>query len=65
VQIILLMATLVMSIVMTFGFTRMTLGELNTITAILGAILMGFGIGLRYPFPVSVQGRVFAPQRSL
>jgi len=43
-QIILLMITLVMSIVMTFGFTRITLGELNTITAILGGILMGFGI---------------------
>jgi hypothetical protein len=43
-QIILLMTTLVMSIVITFGFTRITLGELNTITAILGAILMGFGI---------------------
>jgi predicted RND superfamily exporter protein len=43
-QIILLMTTLVMSIVMTFGFTRITLGELNTITAILGGILMGFGI---------------------
>ena len=36
-QIILLMTTLVMSIVMTFGFTRMTLSELNTITAILGS----------------------------
>ena len=44
VQIILLMTTLVMSIVITFGFTRITLGELNTITAILGGILMGFGI---------------------
>jgi hypothetical protein len=43
-QIILLMTTLVMSIVITFGFTRITLGELNTITAILGGILMGFGI---------------------
>ncbi len=43
-QIFLLMTTLVMSIVMTFGFTRITLGELNTITSILGAILMGFGI---------------------
>jgi predicted RND superfamily exporter protein len=42
--IILPMTTLVMSVVMTFGFTRITLGELNTITAILGAILMGFGI---------------------
>src|SRR5512139_926898 len=37
-QIILLMTTLTMSIVITFGFTRITLGELNTITAILGAI---------------------------
>jgi uncharacterized protein len=43
-QIVLLMTALVMSIVMTFGFTRITLGELNTITAILGGILMGFGI---------------------
>jgi len=43
-QIVLLMTTLVMSIVITFGFTRITLGELNTITAILGGILMGFGI---------------------
>ena len=36
-QIILLMTILAMSIVITFGFTRMTLGELNTITAILGS----------------------------
>jgi predicted RND superfamily exporter protein len=43
-QIILLMTTLVMSIVITFGFTSITLGELNTITSILGGILMGFGI---------------------
>jgi predicted RND superfamily exporter protein len=43
-QILLLMTTLVMSIVITFGFTSITLGELNTITAILGGILMGFGI---------------------
>jgi len=43
-QIILLMTTLVMSIVIAFGFTSITLGELNTITAILGGILMGFGI---------------------
>src|SRR4030042_4856257 len=32
IQIILLMTTLVMSIVITFGFTRITLGELNTVT---------------------------------
>jgi hypothetical protein len=51
-QIILLMTTLVMSIVMTFGFTRITLGELNTVTAILGGILMGFGIDFGIHFMV-------------
>lgn len=43
-QIVFLMSVLVLSLVITFGFTRITLGELNSITAILGAILMGFGI---------------------
>src|SRR5512139_3124677 len=49
-QIILLMTTLLMSIVMTFGFTRITLRDLNTLTAILGGILMGFGIGFGIHF---------------
>ncbi len=43
-QVILLMITLVMSVIMTYGFAKITLGELNTITSILAAILMGFGI---------------------
>ncbi|MEL7304185.1 MAG: MMPL family transporter [Myxococcota bacterium] len=41
---ILLMLTLVAATVMTFGFAQIAIGELNTITAILGAILMGLGI---------------------
>lgn len=39
-----LMTTLVAATVMTFGFAQLAIGELNTITAILGAILMGLGI---------------------
>lgn len=41
---LLLMFTLVAATVMTFGFAQVAIGELNTITAILGAILMGLGI---------------------
>ncbi len=41
---IFLMFTLVAATVMTFGFAQVAIGELNTITAILGAILMGLGI---------------------
>ncbi len=43
-QIVFLMATLVSSVVMTYAFCKVTIGELNTITVILGAIIMGFGI---------------------
>lgn len=41
---VLLMVTLVAATVMTFGFAEVAIGQLNTITAILGAILMGLGI---------------------
>lgn len=41
---ILLMLTLVAATIVTFGFAEIAIGELNTITAILGAILMGLGI---------------------
>jgi len=51
-QVILLMVTLVLSILMTYAFCQVTIGELNTITVVLGAILMGFGIdyGLYFIF---------------
>ncbi|MEM6734028.1 MAG: MMPL family transporter, partial [Myxococcota bacterium] len=40
----LLMFTLVAATVVTFAFAQLAIGSLNTITAILGAILMGLGI---------------------
>jgi predicted RND superfamily exporter protein len=43
-QMILLMSTLIISVIMTYCFARITLMELNTITSMLAAILMGFGI---------------------
>jgi predicted RND superfamily exporter protein len=43
-QIIMIMVTLVISVVMTYAFCEAAIGQLNTITSILGAILMGFGI---------------------
>lgn len=43
-QIIMLMATLIASILMMYGFTKVATGELNVITSILGAVIMGFGI---------------------
>ena len=43
-QIILLMLLLVISVTQTFAFCELVVGELNTVTAILGAILMGLGI---------------------
>ena len=51
-QISFLMLTLVASILMTYGLCQVTIGELNTITVVLGAILMGFGIdfGLYFIF---------------
>ncbi len=51
-QIIFLMITLVVSIIMTYAFCQIAIGELNTITVVLGAILMGFGIdfGLYFIF---------------
>ncbi len=51
-QMVMLMITLVVSIIMTYAFCQIAIGELNTITVILGAILMGFGIdfGLYFIF---------------
>ena len=43
-QVFLIMLTLVASVFMTFAFCELAIGELNTVTTILGAILMGFGI---------------------
>ncbi len=43
-QIILIKLPLLASVVMTFAFCELTIGELNTVTALLGAILMGVGI---------------------
>jgi len=43
-HIAMLMSTLVASVLMTYAFCEVAIGELNTITVILGAIIMGFGI---------------------
>jgi len=43
-QVMMIMTTLVASVIMTYGFCMVTIGELNIITATLSAILMGFGI---------------------
>jgi predicted RND superfamily exporter protein len=51
-QVSLLMTALAVSILMTYAFCQVVIGELNTITVVLGAILMGFGIdyGLYFIF---------------
>ncbi len=43
-QIAILLSILTASVIMTYAFAKLALGELNTITSILGAVLMGFGI---------------------
>ncbi len=43
-HIIMIMGTLVGSVVLIYGFCEISIGELDTITTILAAILMGFGI---------------------
>ena len=42
---------------MTFGFTYLTVGQLNMITSILGAILLGFGVdyGIHLVFRVRIE----------
>jgi len=63
-SVLLVITGLVLAVVLTFGFARMAVGELNMITSILGGILMGIGIDfgihvlyrLRYEFG---QGRPF------
>jgi len=49
-----IMGTLVSSIIMTFGVAHLTFGELNIVTVILSAILMGFGIdfGIHFIFRI-------------
>lgn len=42
--VVMLMTVLSATIFMTYAFCKVTVGELNTVTSILGAILMGFGI---------------------
>lgn len=43
---------MVLGTVLTMGFTKITIGQLNMITSILGGILMGFGIdyGIHFTF---------------
>jgi uncharacterized protein len=51
-QIILIMGVLTVAVGMSFAFCELVIGELNTITAILGAILLGLGIdyGIHFMF---------------
>lgn len=51
-QIALIMAVLATAVTISFAFCELVLGELNTVTAILGAILMGLGIdyGIHFMF---------------
>ena len=50
VLVLCLMISLVSGVVMTFGFSYLTVGELNSITAILAGILMGQGIDFGIQF---------------
>ena len=51
-QIAIVMVTLLIGVVWTYAFCELTIGQLNTITALLGAILMGMGIdyGIQFTF---------------
>lgn len=44
IPVVLIMSTLLVGTVMTFAFCELAIGELNTITSILAAILFGLGI---------------------
>lgn len=41
---VIVISGMVLGTVLTMGFAKLTLGELNMVTSIIGAILMGFGI---------------------
>ncbi len=48
---------MVLGTVLTMGFAKVTLGELNMITSIIGAILMGFGIdyGIHFVYRTRIE----------
>ena len=43
-MVVMVVSALVLGVAMTFGFARVSIGELNVVTTILGGILLGFGI---------------------
>lgn len=47
----------VLGTILTMGFTKLTVGELNMVTSILGAILLGFGIdyGIHFIFRTRIE----------
>ncbi|MCA9549400.1 MAG: MMPL family transporter [Myxococcales bacterium] len=43
-MVVMVVSALLLGVAMTFGFARVSIGELNVVTTILGGILLGFGI---------------------
>lgn len=62
-MVVMVMSGLVLGVVMTFGFARISIGELNVVTTILGGILLGFGIdfGIHFAYRIRYELRIGRP----
>lgn len=62
-MVVMVMSALILGVVMTFGFARISIGELNVVTTILGGILLGFGIdfGIHFAYRIRYELRLGLP----
>lgn len=58
-MVVMVVSALIFGVVMTFGFARLAIGELNVVTTILGGILLGFGIdfGIHFAYRIRYELR--------
>jgi len=62
-MVVMVVSALIFGVVMTFGFARLAIGELNVVTTILGGILLGFGIdfGIHFAYRIRYELRQGLP----
>jgi predicted RND superfamily exporter protein len=59
-MVVMVVSALLLGVAMTFGFARISIGELNVVTTILGGILLGFGIdfGIHFAYRMRYELRL-------
>jgi predicted RND superfamily exporter protein len=56
---VMVMSALLLGVITTFGFARVSIGELNVVTTILGGILLGFGIDFGIHFAYRIRYELY------